>query len=304
MTGSTTAHPGGTYRLGNHHVSRIGFGAMALERLEHDRAAGQRLLRQAIALGVDHIDTADFYGDSVANEIIRSAVLPGENVVIATKVGAVRSAGGPLPLRPAQHPHELRASVEDNVRTLGRDRLDVVNLRRLDDARPGRGMRAEGDQLVDLDDQLAVMVAMRDEGLIGAIGVSGVDAAGLRRAIPAGIVCVQNDFSLVSRHNEDLLEICTAEGIAWVPFFPLGSAFPHLPKVAEQPEVKAAAARLGATPSQIGLAWLLGHAPNTLLIPGTSNGEHLAENVAVGEIVLDAETTAELDALWSRRFEE
>lgn len=298
-TMDTAARPGGAFALGGHTVARIGYGAMALGRFANDFAAGERLLRRTVELGVDHVDTADFYGDSAANKIIRRAIQPQDGVVVATKVGAMKNPGGRLPLRPAQKPEELRTSVEDNLRTLGRDHLDVVNLRRLE---VGPGVSPEGDQVVDLDDQLAVMTAMRDEGLIGAIGLSAVGIDSLRRALPARIVCVQNAYSLVARQFEDMLALCIAEGIAWVPFFPLGSAFPGLPKVAEQPEVVAAAARLGVTPSQIGLVWLLRHAPNTLLIPGTGSVAHLAENVAVGSIKLDDAITATLDSVWSTRF--
>lgn len=302
MTDQTTParpRPGGTFDFAGRTVARIGYGAMALERFADDRATGERLVRLAVEHGVDHVDTADFYGDGTANDIIRKAIGADEAVLVASKIGAVRNPGGPLPLRPAQKPGELRAAVEDNLRTLGRDRVDLVNLRRLD---VGPGISAEGDQVVDLDDQLAEMTAMRDEGLIGAIGLSGVDAAALRRALPVGVACVQNAYNLLARQFEDMLELCAAERIAWVPFFPLGSAFPGTPKVAEQPEVRAAAERLGATPSQVGLAWLLRHAPNTLLIPGTGDAGHLAENVAAGGIALGDETVAELDGLWAARF--
>jgi len=288
-----------TFDLGGRHVARVGYGAMSMERFADDLPTGERLLRRALDLGVDHVDTADFYGDSTANEIIRRVVRPGDDVVVVSKVGAMKNPGGPLPLRPAQQPAELRAAVEDNLRTLGRDRVDVVNLRRLD---VGPGITASGDQLVDLDDQLAEMTAMRDEGIVGAIGLSAVGIDGLKRALPAGIVCVQNAYGLVARQFEDMLELCTAEGIAWVPFFPLGSGFPGMPKVAEQPEVVAAAVRLDVTPAQVGLAWLLRHAPNTLLIPGTASATHLVENLAVGDIELDDATTAELDGIWAARF--
>ncbi len=154
--------------------------------------------------------------------------------------------------------------------------------------------------MVDLDDQLAVMAAMRDEGKIGAIGLSSVTLDSLRRAVPAGIACVQNAYSLVARDDEDMLELCTAEGIAWVPYFPLGSAFPGLPKVTDEPAVAAAARSLGSTPSQVGLAWLLHHAPNVLLIPGTANADHLEANVAAGAIELDDATLAALDAVPTR----
>ena len=142
----------------------------------------------------------------------------------------------------------------------------MVNLRRLD---LGPGLTAEGDQIVDLDDQLAEMIALRDEGKIGAIGISNVPLEILERALPAGIVCVQNAYSLLNRAQEDLLDLCVAEDIAWVPYFPLGSSFPGFPKVADDPAVRSIAAALGATPSQVGLAWLLAHSPNTLLIAGT-----------------------------------
>ena len=169
--------------------------------------------------------------------------------------------------------------MEANLVSLGIEQIPVVNLRRLD---VGPGIRAEGDQVVDIDNQLAVMIALRDEGKIGAIGLSAVTIDGLRRALPAGIACVQNAYSVVGRQFEAMLELCLAEGIAWVPFFPLGGAFPGLPKVTAQPVVIDAAARMGVTPSQVGLAWLLGHAPNTLLIPGTASIGHLEENVAAG----------------------
>jgi aryl-alcohol dehydrogenase-like predicted oxidoreductase len=288
-----------TFDLGGRSVARIGYGAMSLERFAADLPAGERLLRHALDLGVDHVDTADFYGDSTANEIIRRVLPPGADVVVVSKVGARKNLAGPLPIRPAQQPAELRAAVEDNLRSLGRDRIDVVNLRRLD---VGPGITATGDQVVDLDDQLAEMTAMRDEGMIGAIGLSAVGTDTLKRALPAGIVCVQNAYGLVARQFEDMLELCTAEGIAWVPFFPLGSGFAGVPKVAEQPEVVAAAERLGVTPAQVGLSWLLRHAPNTLLIPGTGSAAHLTENVAVAGIQLDVATTAELDGIWAARF--
>ncbi|GHG32389.1 MULTISPECIES: aldo/keto reductase [Amycolatopsis] len=275
-------------------VSRVGYGAMQLERLHHDRAAAVALLRHAIDLGVDHVDTAQFYGDGFVNDVIREALASGDDALIVTKVGAVSEPGGPLPLRLAQRPDELRASVEDNLRALGLDRIPLVNLRRAD-RRPG--LVAEGDQRVDLDDQLAVMTALRDEGKIGAIGLSAVTLDVLRRALPAGIACVQNAYSLVSRDDEDMLELCAAENIAWVPFFPLGGAFPGLPKVTDEPAVQAAATALGRTPAQIGLAWLLHRAPNVHLIPGTASAAHLEANLAVADISLDGETLAALAAI-------
>ncbi|MCD9586822.1 aldo/keto reductase [Streptomyces sp. 8ZJF_21] len=293
MTTPTAAFAGRT-------VFRIGYGALQLERLHDRRGEAVALLRRAVELGADHVDTAEFYGSGFANDVIREALRPEDEVLVVTKVGADPDPDGPLPLRLAQRPEQLRASVEDNLRGLGVDRLPVVNLRRLD---TGPGLRPEGDQVVDLDDQLATMTALRDEGKIGAIGLSSVTLDGLRRALPAGVVCVQNAYSLASRDDEDMLELCVAEGIAWVPFFPLGGAFPGLPKVTEEPAVQTAAAALGVTPSQIGLAWLLHHAPNVLLIPGTADAAHLEANMAVSEITLDAATLATLDAIKSRSNE-
>ncbi|MEU2862073.1 aldo/keto reductase [Streptomyces mirabilis] len=281
-------------------VLRVGYGALQLERLHDRRDEAIQLLRHAIELGVNHVDTAEFYGFGFANDVIRETLRPEDGVLVVTKVGADPNPGGRLPLRLAQRPEQLRASVEDNLRSLGVDRLPVVNLRRLD---TGPGLRPEGDQVVGLDDQLAVMTALRDEGKIGAIGLSSVTLDGLRRALPAGIACVQNAYSLVSRDDEDMLQLCAAEGVAWVPFFPLGGAFPGLPKVTEEPVVHAVAESLGVAPSQVGLAWLLHHAPNVLLIPGTADAAHLEANLAAGKITFDAETLATLDAIESRSNE-
>ncbi|GLW23879.1 oxidoreductase [Microbispora amethystogenes] len=281
-------------------VARVGYGAAQLGRLGDHRAEAVALVRRAVELGVNHVDTAEFYGFGFANAVIREAVRPEDDVVVVTKVGADPNPGGRLPLRMAQRPEQLRASVEDNLRSLGVDRLPVVNLRRLDS---GPGLRPEGDQVVDLDDQLAAMINLRDEGKIGAIGLGSVTLDGLRRALPAGIVCVQNAYSLVSRDDEDMLRLCAAEGIAWVPFFPLGGAFPGLPKVAEEPVVHTVAESLGVTPAQVGLAWLLHHAPNVLLIPGTADRGHLEANMAAGEIAFDEATLAVLDAVESRSSE-
>jgi pyridoxine 4-dehydrogenase len=188
MTPSVTAtgapRPGGPGELAGRTVSRIGYGAMQLERLHGDRGAAINLLRRAVELGVDHVDTAHFYGNGFVNGLLREALGPDDDVLVVSKVGATPDPDGPIPLRPAQRPDELRTSVEDNLRSLGADQIPVGNLRRLD---TGPGLRADGDQAVGIDDQLAVMTAMRDEGKIGAIGLSSVPLGGLRRAIPAGI---------------------------------------------------------------------------------------------------------------------
>jgi aryl-alcohol dehydrogenase-like predicted oxidoreductase len=270
-------------RLGDHKVRRIGYGAMQLaEGTPPPRDDAIAVLRRAVELGVDHIDTAEFYGHGLANDLIRAALWPyPDDLALVSKVGAVREGR----LVAAQRPEQLRAGVEANLRGLGVQRLAAVNLRRLD-APPG--IVAAGDQKVDIDSQLAELVALRDEGKIDGIGLSGVGLDELRRALPAGVVCVQNLYNLLDRTAEPLLAECAAHGVAWVPFFPLGSAFPGAPRVAEHPAVIAAAGDLGVTPAQVGLAWLLGHDPGTLLIPGTRSVEHLAENVAAAEVLVDA----------------
>ncbi|NNC13683.1 aldo/keto reductase [Planctomonas sp. JC2975] len=296
---SAQAVPGGAYPLAGRSVARVGYGAMQLERHSARPEAAASVLSHALDLGVNHLDTADFYGASFVNDVIRRVVgsldaVARDRVIVATKVGAETNPQGPIPLRPAQRPDQLRANVEDNLRTLGSDHLDLVYLRRLE-VRPG--IQPEGDQDVPLDDQLETMIALRDEGLIRSIGISAVTIDTLRRAIPAGISAVQNAHSVVDRTFEDMMRLTAEHGIAWVPFFPLGSGFPGHAKVVEQPAAQAAARRLGATPSQVGLAWLLQRTPNTLIIPGTSDAAHLDENVAAGDLVLDAEAVAELDAL-------
>lgn len=221
-------------------MARIGYGAMGLGRQlpQHDAAA---VLRRAVEHGVNHIDTASFYDHGVVNRRIRDALAPyADDLVIVSKVGA-RPATGPIPLALAQHPADLRAAVELDLAGLGLEQIPVVNLRRAD---IGPGVTATGDQIVDLDDQLAEMIALRDEGKIGAIGISTVDADTLRRALPAGIVCVQNAYNLLNRTHEDERALCTEHGIAWVPYFPLGSGFPGFPKVAENAVVQRIAAEL------------------------------------------------------------
>lgn len=286
--------PGDTGSIGTVTVARIGFGAMQLfdAPTTEDAAA---VLRRAIDLGVNHIDTASFYGPGEVNRRIRAALSPyPDDLVIVSKVGARFTGEQPVPLAAAQRPAELRAAVEDDLRQLGLECIPVVNLRRMD---LGPGLTAEGDQIVDLDDQLAEMIALRDEGKIGGIGISAVPLEVVRRALPAGIVCVQNPYSLLDRAQEAALGLCAASGTAWVPYFPLGSAFPGLPKVAENPVVADIAGELGVTGAQVGLAWLLVHSPNTLLIPGTRSIAHLEENVAAADVTLDAATFARLDAV-------
>ncbi|WP_155059455.1 aldo/keto reductase [Streptomyces blattellae] len=265
---------------------------MQLPRLK-DAASARKVLRRAFELGVDHFDTAHFYAGGVANTYLAEELGSEQGVVIVTKVGARPPKRGPMPMVPAQRPEELRQEVLDNLRSLRTDRPDVVNMRRI---APGT-YPLTPKQKVDFDDQMAEMVAMREEGLIGAIGLSAVSLTELRRALPLGVVCVQNQYSLTSRKQEEVLDLCRAEGIAWAPFFPLGGAFPGSAKVVHEPVVQEIARELGATPMQVGLAWLLHHADNALLIPGTTSVAHLEQNVAAGAIKLDDQAMANLDTV-------
>jgi pyridoxine 4-dehydrogenase len=273
-------------------VHRLGFGAMQLpgpgvKGPPRDRTEALAVLRRAVELGVDHIDTAQYYGPDVSNELICEALHPyPDNLVLVSKVGAFRDdKNGWIP---GQRPEELRSAVDDNLRSLDIDRLGAVNLRLLEHERPA-------DQRVPLEDQLAEMVALRDEGKIAGVGISTASRAQVELAIAkAGIVCVQNAFSLLNQDDGDVLDLCHESGIAYVPYFPLGSAFPNMPKVTENTAVRSVAYRLGATPAQVGLAWLLAHRDNVLLIPGTSNLAHLEENMAIAQVDL---SDADLDEL-------
>ena len=283
--------PGGTARLAGRVVARIGFGAMQLERRDADRDTAIAVLRRALGAGVNHIDTAQFYGE--CNALIRAALAPyPDDLVLVSKVGAERDASGGLV--PAQRPEQLRAQVEATLATLGAEQLDVVNLRRLDAA---PGIVAEGDQFVDLDDQLAELSALRDAGKIGGVGLSSVSAEQIDRAAPVGIACVQNLYSVIDRTAEPVLDRCREHGVAWVPFFPLGSGFANRVRVTDNPTVTAIAAQIGPTPAQVGLAWLLSHYDGTLLIPGTSDPAHLAENIAAGAVRLSRASITALDQL-------
>ncbi|WP_433060589.1 oxidoreductase [Dactylosporangium sp. CS-033363] len=276
-----------TFPLGKRNVHRVGFGAMQLPGRgafgpPRDRAEALAVVRRAVDLGVDHIDTAQYYGPDVANEILRSALYPyPEQLAFVSKVGAKRDEkGGWLP---AQRPEELRAGVQENLQALGLDKLHAVNLR----------LHAKDAPSV-LDEQLDAMIDLRDAGLIDGIGMSNVDVEQLRQAVDkTEIVCVQNPFNLVDRASQPVLELCRERGIAFVPFFPLGAAFGRA-RVLGHPKVKAVAERLDATPAQVALAWVLAIADNTLLIPGTASLEHLEENMAAGHLKLDEQAMSEL----------
>jgi aryl-alcohol dehydrogenase-like predicted oxidoreductase len=279
------------YPLGHFSVARIGFGAMQLPGPgvfgpPRDRDEALAVLRRAVELGVDHIDTAQYYGPGVANELIREALLPYPGTLaLVSKVGARRDGSGAW--LPYDEPDQLRRGIEDNLRSLGVGQLAAVNLRLIDSATPDHRF----------DDQLAAMIQARDEGLIGAVGLSNISLGHLRRALDrTPIACVQNPLNLVNRASMPILEECSARGIAFVPFFPLGSGFGQANPVLSNEHVRSTARRLGHTPAQIALAWLLGLAPNVLLIPGTSSRAHLEQNVAAADIKLERHTQAELAA--------
>ena len=281
-----------SFPLGHFSVARIGFGAIQLPGPgafgpPRDRDTALAVLRRAVELGVNHIDTAQFYGPKVSNELIHEALHPyPADLALVSKVGARRDdAGGWVPLA---GPADFRADIEANLRTLGVDQLAVVNLRLMDNDRPDERF----------DELLSVMIAARDDGLIGGIGLSNITREHLLRAIEhTEIACVQNAFNPVDRSAAPVLDECTARGIAFVPFFSLRSPFAARDQVLGHDVVQRAAARLGRSPAQIALAWALSVAPNVLLIPGTSSVQHLEENLAVADIELDTETREQLNAI-------
>ncbi len=286
-----------TFTLGEYQVHRVGFGAMQLPGpgvfgppRDHEQAIA--VLQRAVALGVNHIDTAQFYGPDVANQLIREALHPyPQGLALVSKVGARRDQTGSW--LPAQQPDELRAAIEQNLETLGTDRLAAVNLRVMGpDGDPG----APGEVDRELfDRQLDTMIAARDEGLIGGIGLSSISLEHLEIALDrTDVACVQNAYNLLDRSSQPVLDACTARGIAFVPFFPLGSAFVPENPVLGHPEIRKAADQLDRTPAQVALAWTLAAAPNMLLIPGTSSVAHLEENLAVADIDVPATLTAAL----------
>jgi len=280
------------FPLGRFSVARIGFGAIQLPGPgafgpSRDRDGALAVLRRAVELGVNHIDTAQFYGPNVSNELIREALHPyPADLALVSKVGARRDdSGGWVPLA---DPADFRADIEHNLRTLGVDQLAVVNLRLMDSDRPDERF----------DELLSVMIAARDKGLIGGIGLSNITREHLLRAVQqTEIACVQNAFNPVDRSAAPVLDECTARGIAFVPFFSLRSPFAAPDQVLGHEVVQGTAARLGRSPAQIALAWALSVAPNLLLIPGTSSVQHLEENLAVADIELDGETREQLNAI-------
>ncbi|WP_349899792.1 aldo/keto reductase [Parafrigoribacterium soli] len=276
----------GTLEFAGRTLHRVGYGAMQLSHGRTTPSHGEAvaILRSVAELGVDHIDTAEFYGGGSVNRAIARAFPQASNSpLIATKVGARELPGATPPLIAAQSPAELREDVEANLRSLGRESLDLVYLRRLDSA---PGIVASEEQRFPLSEQLAELVTLRKEGLIREIGLSHVSAEQLSEALRAGIVAVQNLYNLVNREGASVLEIARAHGIAWVPYMPLGSGFPGHQRVTELPRVVAAAKRLAVTPGQVGLAWLLAQYDRTMLIPGSLDLAHVRENLAAADVDL------------------
>jgi aryl-alcohol dehydrogenase-like predicted oxidoreductase len=272
-------------------VHRIGYGAMQLAGPgvfgpPKDPDGAVAVLREAIAAGVNHIDTSDFYGPHITNQIIRKALHPyPENLIIVTKLGARRPADGSW--QRATSPAELTAGVHDNLRNLGLDALDIVNYRAMGAIHgPAEGSIAE---------QVTVLADLKQKGLIRHIGLSNVTARQLAEAQAiTDIVCIQNNYNLAHRHDDPLIENLAGQGIAYVPFFPLGGFTPL-----QSTELNDVAASLNATPMQVALAWLLHRSPNILLIPGTSSIAHLRENLAAGELKLSQQILAKLDGIAS-----
>jgi aryl-alcohol dehydrogenase-like predicted oxidoreductase len=280
-----------TSLLGDKPVNRIGFGAMQLAGPgvfgpPRDPDGARAVLRRAIELGVDHIDTSQYYGPNVVNDLIRETLHPyPEDLRLVTKLGARRDDSGAWLVW--DDPAALRQGLEDNLRTLQIERIDAANMRLMD----------ENDSEGKLEEQLGTLEDLRKEGKLDMIGISNAGTETLRRALDlVEIACVQNPFSVVNRGGEDELALCEERGIAFVPFFPLGSAFTGGPKqLAADPAIAEVADKHGVTPSQVALAWLLHRSERILLIPGTSSVGHLEENMAAGEIELDAQDMSRLD---------
>jgi aryl-alcohol dehydrogenase-like predicted oxidoreductase len=279
---------GGTYRMGDLEVTRMGYGAMQLAGPgvfgpPKDRDAAIAVLREAVSLGITHIDTSDYYGPYVTNEIIKEALHPyPENLHIVTKVGARRDEQGGWP--DARSPEELRQQVHENLEHLGLDAMDVVNLRM-------GGL--EGPEPGSIAEQFEALAQLREQGLIRHLGLSTVDADQLAEAQSiAPVVCIQNLYNIARRDDDAMVDLTAQQGIAYVPYFPLGGFSPL-----QSQELEAVAQRLGQTPNAVALAWLLQRSPNILLIPGTSSVAHLRDNVAAASLELPADAIAELDKI-------
>ena len=279
----------GTFALGDLTVTRMGYGAMQLAGPHvfgppRDREEAVRVLRRVVELGLNHIDTSDYYGPFVTNEVIKEALHPyADDLVIVTKIGARRGDDGSW--LPALAPEELAQAVHDNLDRLGLEVLDVVNF---------RAMSASGEpEDGPIGEHVAVLEDLRQQGLIKHLGVSNVTLSQLEEARTlTPVVCVQNHYNLAHRQDDDIIDVCEREGIGFTSFFPLGGFSPLQSSTMDD-----VAARLGATPMQVALAWMLQRSRNLLLIPGTSSVAHLEENVAAATLTLPAEAVADLDAV-------
>lgn len=288
----SASQPLNTFSLAGRTIRRLGYGAMQLAGPgvfgpPKDRDAAIAVLREAVALGVNHIDTSDYYGPHITNQLIREALHPyPDDLLIVTKLGAVRGADAAW--IPALEPEDLARGVHDNLRNLGLEALDVVNLRAMGDIHaPSEG---------SLERQVVALAELQQKGLIRHIGLSNVTATQVAEAQRiTKIVCVQNQYNLAHRRDDALIDALAKDGIAYVPFFPLGGFSPL-----QSAALTAAAARLEASPNQLALAWLLRRSPNILLIPGTSSLEHLRENVAAASLVLPDDVMLELDGIAAR----
>ena len=286
------SHPALTYTLGDRQVARLGYGAMQLAGPgvfgpPKDEARALQVLRDAVAAGVNHIDTSDFYGPHITNQLIKKALHPyADDLVIVTKVGARRNdKGGWLP---AFTPEALTQAVEDNLRNLGLDVMEVVNLRSMLDV--------HGPKEGSLEPQVEAMIKLKERGLVRHIGLSNVTAKQVADAqAMTPIACVQNLYNLANRQDEALLDQLAAQGIPHVPFFPLGGFSPL-----QSDQLSEVAIELNATPLQVALAWLLQRSPNILLIPGTSSPEHLKQNLASSEVTLTPEIVQRLNTIGQR----
>ncbi len=286
-----TIEQAGSFRLGDRNVRRLGYGAMQLAGPgvfgpPRDRDAALAVLREAIESGVDHIDTSDFYGPHVTNQIIREALHPyRDGLTIVTKVGAVRGDIGSW--NPAQDAAALTAAVHDNLRNLALDVLDVVNMRLMG------GGSDHGPAEGSVEPQVTALAALQAQGLIRHIGLSNATPTQVEQARDlVDIVCVQNQYNLAHRDDDAMIDALAADGIAYVPFFPLGGFNP-----VQSQTLSEVAARMDATPMQVALAWLLRRSPNILLIPGTSSMAHLRENLAAAALALPDQEVAALEGI-------
>lgn len=278
-----------SFQLGDRSVNRMGYGAMQLAGPgvfgpPKDRAMALAVLREAVASGVNHIDTSDFYGPHTVNQLIREALHPyPRDLTIVTKVGAVR--GTDASWNPAQSPAELTRAVHDNLRNLGTDTLDAVNLRIMG--------AVHAPTEAPITEQFAALAKLQQQGLIRHLGLSNATSSQVAEARKiANVVCVQNHYNLAHRDDDALIEELSRSGIAYVPFFPLGGFSPL-----QSNTLSRVAKALGATPMQVALAWLLARAPNILLIPGTSSLDHLRENLAAADLALSDEVIAQLNPI-------